>query len=225
MRVTIAIPTRDRPQFLPLAIASALAQDYPEIEIIILDDGDTKHPELIPPSPKITYLPLPSPHLTLGKLHNAIVAIANGQVILNFDDDDWSHPHRINDQLNALDTLRIQVHGYNQLLFWDYTHRTAHRWSAPQPTPWPPGLSYAYTRQYALAHPWPDSSHSEDWHWWKEATHNRLANSTPGRQHIVAGYHPHHIVRSMPVICTHPRVPIDQLPPGYLHALEVAHLT
>jgi len=37
--VSIVIPTFDRPAYLPEAVASALAQTYPKIEVLIGDNG------------------------------------------------------------------------------------------------------------------------------------------------------------------------------------------
>lgn len=39
--VSIVIPTYDRARFLPACIDSALSQDYPSFEVIVVDDGST----------------------------------------------------------------------------------------------------------------------------------------------------------------------------------------
>lgn len=38
-QVSVVVPTRDRPQLLERAIEAVLAQDYPALELIIVDDG------------------------------------------------------------------------------------------------------------------------------------------------------------------------------------------
>lgn len=40
-RVSIAIPTYNQAQFIGQAVSSALMQDYPNLEVIVVDDAST----------------------------------------------------------------------------------------------------------------------------------------------------------------------------------------
>jgi len=58
--VSYIMPTYNRRQFVPQAIKYFLRQDYPQKELIILDDGTDKIRDLVPDLPKIQYTALPS---------------------------------------------------------------------------------------------------------------------------------------------------------------------
>src|SRR5436190_11609912 len=46
--VSIVLATHNRPDWLRLAIDSVLAQDYPDLELLVMDDGSTdRTPELL----------------------------------------------------------------------------------------------------------------------------------------------------------------------------------
>ncbi len=64
----------------------------------------------------------PSAAKTIGELRNIAnaEAIAEFQpdIICHFDDDDYSHPNRIAEQIALLQASGAQACGYNQMLFW-----------------------------------------------------------------------------------------------------------
>ena len=98
--VSVIIPTRNRPNYLQQAVESVLCQTYPNIEIIVVDDGsDSKGAatkKILRP-----YLPLPS--LTYIYQHNRGVGTAvnrglmfsRGEYIQRLDDDDRLLPEKI----------------------------------------------------------------------------------------------------------------------------------
>jgi cellulose synthase/poly-beta-1,6-N-acetylglucosamine synthase-like glycosyltransferase len=44
IRATIVIPTRDRPGLLGRAVAGALAQTVPDLQVLVIDDGSGRVP-------------------------------------------------------------------------------------------------------------------------------------------------------------------------------------
>src|SRR6516165_9725230 len=92
--VSCIMPTHNRRPFVPRAIAYFLRQDYPNKELVILDDGDDSVDDLIPAVPQVRYVRLPQ-RLPLGAKRNECVCQARGDLILHWDDDDWMAPHRI----------------------------------------------------------------------------------------------------------------------------------
>lgn len=98
--VSILIPTYNRPHYFQLALNSALAQTYPNIEIIIGDDStDNKTQELV----RKSYLPVHNDIIyirnspALGQFQNGLLLLeqANGDYINYLMDDDLLHPDKI----------------------------------------------------------------------------------------------------------------------------------
>ena len=90
--VSCIMPTANRPRFVELAVENFEAQDYPDRELIIVDDGNT--PAVCCSSPRVRYLHVRGP-LTIGAKRNLACREAAGQVIAHWDDDDWYAPSRL----------------------------------------------------------------------------------------------------------------------------------
>jgi hypothetical protein len=70
-----------------------------------------------------------SASLTVGTLRNAAIQMASGDIVVHFDDDDWSHPDRIAEQVALLQSSGADCVGYREMLFWNETR-------LPFTTPW-----------------------------------------------------------------------------------------
>ncbi|KFM99157.1 glycosyltransferase [Bacillus clarus] len=98
--VSILIPTFNRPHYFQIALESALAQTYPNIEILIGDDSTNDETETLlrtqylPNYEQITYIRNPS---TLGQFHNGLMLLerANGVYVNYLMDDDLFHHEKI----------------------------------------------------------------------------------------------------------------------------------
>ena len=88
------MPTYNRRAFVPLAIKYFLRQDYTNKELIILDDGSDPVQDLIPEHALISYKFLPE-KITLGEKLNMAAGMSSGNIILQWDDDDWYAENRI----------------------------------------------------------------------------------------------------------------------------------
>ena len=127
--VSCVMPTADRRDMVRRAIAYFERQDHPARELVILDDGEDRIADLIPPDPRIRYF-AGDRRLVLGAKRNAMCELARGDVVLHWDDDDWVAPHRIRYQLDELRRSGADVSGASSLLYlspdapraWRYEH-------------------------------------------------------------------------------------------------------
>jgi hypothetical protein len=90
-RVSCVMPTWNRGLFVPQAIRCFLGQDYPNKELVIIDDGDERVEAAVPPGAPIRYVAIDR-RLTLGEKRNVGVEMSAGDVIAHWDDDDWYAP-------------------------------------------------------------------------------------------------------------------------------------
>jgi O-antigen biosynthesis protein len=130
--VTCLCLTRNRRQWLPKAIESFLQQTHRNAELLILADGEDVR-DLVPDDEHIRLIHLEGP-ITIGDKRNFGCEHAPGEFIAHFDDDDYSAPGRLADQLGRLHESGMSVTGYNSMRFTD-----GERW-------W----KYAGTVNYAL---------------------------------------------------------------------------
>jgi glycosyltransferase involved in cell wall biosynthesis len=128
--VSCIMPTYNRRRFVPQAIKYFLQQDYPNRELIVVDDGTEPAGDLLPQNPSIRYTRLPTKQ-SIGAKRNLACQAARGDIILCWDDDDWYAPHRISYQVAPLLHGKADVTGFDKSLllslptqqFWAYTSR------------------------------------------------------------------------------------------------------
>ena len=84
LKVSVILPTRDRPALLPRAIDSVLAQRHRNWELLVVDDGDGPGAE-VPGDPRIRVLD--GPRRGPCAARNAGLAAATGDVVAYLDDD------------------------------------------------------------------------------------------------------------------------------------------
>src|SRR5262249_23901876 len=92
--VSCIMPTADRRKFVPKAISYFQAQDYPNKELIIIDDGAESAVDLVPNDPLIRYIRLYAKK-TVGAKRNMACEEARGEIIAHWDDDDWMASWRL----------------------------------------------------------------------------------------------------------------------------------
>ena len=111
--VSVVIPTYKRPDKIARAINSVLAQTYPNIEVIVVDDNDPSYPER-----KSTELVMSHysgyanvTYIKHDKNRNGSAArntgwkVAKGDYITYLDDDDEIAPSKIQKQVECLESL------------------------------------------------------------------------------------------------------------------------
>jgi glycosyltransferase involved in cell wall biosynthesis len=115
--VSCIMPTADRNKFVPHAIRYFLRQDYPNKELVIIDDGNESITDLIPIDPSIRYFRLKEKQ-PVGTKRNLACEEARGDIIAHWDDDDWMSPRRLSYQVEALIRSSGEVCGLQRMLFY-----------------------------------------------------------------------------------------------------------
>ncbi len=191
-KVSIITPTFNRERFLPLAHRCFLSQTYPDLEWLVLDDSPAPSAYLRALSdPRIRYHHS-GERFSIGRKRNRLIAEAAGDIIVQFDDDDYYSPRyvarmvaRLNEgfDLVKLSGWFLYSVPYRSFGYWDLTVKEGrhHRWS---PQEGPPtvivvrastdpavannhlgyGFSYVFRKKVWEAIPFSDDAH------WNEDT-------------------------------------------------------
>lgn len=114
LAVTIGITAFNCEKTLDAAVASALAQDHHNIDILIVDDCSSDSTNLIArrlakSSPNVTLISN-SKNIGVSASRNIIIENTNTPFIAFFDDDDVSRPDRIRKQLAAIVDCEKNTH-------------------------------------------------------------------------------------------------------------------
>jgi O-antigen/teichoic acid export membrane protein/glycosyltransferase involved in cell wall biosynthesis len=101
--VSIIIPFYNQPKYLPEAVLSAKNQDYPSVEIIVVDDGSTVPADsLIERAPGITILRTENRGVSAAR--NLGFSKSSGEFLIFLDADDRLMPGAIEAHLQALES-------------------------------------------------------------------------------------------------------------------------
>jgi O-antigen biosynthesis protein len=149
--VSCVMPTCNRREFIPAAIDCWMKQTYTNRELLILDDGEDPVGDLVPDIESICYKRVAKIN-TLGEKRNHINRLAFGEIICHWDDDDFSAPDRIADQVARLQESGNPITGYSRMLFWDASTKIAKRYQAAV-RGYVCGTSLMYLKSFWEAHP------------------------------------------------------------------------
>jgi glycosyltransferase involved in cell wall biosynthesis len=184
--VSLVCPTYNRQQFLPVAIRSFLQQTYRPLELIFVDDsGDLSWTQNL--DIPFVYVRL-SKRTPTGTKRNMGADLATGDIIANWDDDDWSMAHRIQTQVVHLENSQKAVTGYNVTICYDEKTRGFYR-NQGGPPYFASGTSQMYWKSWWREHPYPDVTFGEDSVFSRTARlKDQLAIFSPGKM-LVARKH------------------------------------
>src|SRR5271165_6074042 len=115
--VSCIMPTFNRRHFVPRAIHYFLRQDYPNKELIIIDDGTESVADLVPPDPQIRYFGSLR-RASTGAKRNLACKHATGTLIAHWDDDDWYAPWRLTYQVEQLLEEAADICGLDRVIFY-----------------------------------------------------------------------------------------------------------
>ena len=158
--VSCVLPTRDRPDFLALAVRYFLRQTYAPRELVIVDTGGDKC--AVWPDPRIRTI-RSSDELTVGSARNLGCDAARGDLIANWDDDDWVGSHRLQAEIVALASSRADACGLGTLLA--YSPLAGQAWQYRPLLDDPPfaaGGSLLFRRAAWTTRPFVDTNVGED---------------------------------------------------------------
>ncbi|MCP4368491.1 MAG: glycosyltransferase [Deltaproteobacteria bacterium] len=160
--VSCIMPTYNRRPFVPQAIKYFLEQDYPDKELIIVDDGTDVIEDLVPDVPQIIYIPLHKKR-SIGEKRNIAIEHSHADIILHWDDDDWHARHRIRYQVGELIRNDAEICGTPRLLFYDIrSHRLWRYDYLLQKRKWFAGQALCYTKDFWRERKFDDVNIGED---------------------------------------------------------------
>jgi glycosyltransferase involved in cell wall biosynthesis len=150
------MPTWNRRAFVPYAIGYFLRQDYPEKELIILDDGTDNISDLVPANENIRYFRLEN-KITLGAKLNLACKYAKGDIITHWDDDDWYASWRLSYQAEAMKQQGIALCGINNLFYFNLNNKAGFLYIYPPGQKiWLSGSTLCYQRELWKNNPFAD---------------------------------------------------------------------
>ena len=160
--VSCIMPTFNRRAFAGKAIEYFLRQDYPNRELIILDDGSDAIGDLVPTDPRIRYMRLDKKY-TIGSKRNFACQEAAGEIIVHWDDDDWMAPNRIRYQVENLSKEQADICGLDNLYFFDPSAEKAWQYVYPKTArQWLAGGTLCYQKSSWKTNPFPEIKVGED---------------------------------------------------------------
>jgi glycosyltransferase involved in cell wall biosynthesis len=160
--ISCIMPTKDRSAFALHAIEYFLRQDYPNKELVILDDGADAIQDIVPDDPRFRYLGLERKY-SLGGKRNLACEAARGEIILHWDDDDWHADWRISYQVNALLDSGADICGLDQVYFYNPDMSQAWQYCYPDSAkPWVYGGTLCYFKAFWLGNPFANVAVGED---------------------------------------------------------------
>ncbi len=125
-RVSVLIPTYNQETFVGKAIASALAQDHPSMEVVVLDDASTDGTERVAAEfsddPRFRYVRDPQNLGRVANYHRGVTEVARGDWVLMLDGDDFL----TDSSFISRATAAVARHADRPIVFVQAGHRVRH---------------------------------------------------------------------------------------------------
>lgn len=165
--VTCVMITADRPKFVARSIRMFQRQTYQNKSLLIFDTGKTPVADSQPNHEALRRVAIARDNgpegRTIGQLRNGATALAGGDVIVHWDDDDLSHPNRIAEQVSFLQETKASAVGYRSMLAWRAGAGPVDVDPMERTFPVHPGEAWLYT------HPFPDYILGTSLVYWRRA--------------------------------------------------------
>jgi len=128
-RVSCLMVTKNRPTLARRSVQCFQQQSYPNLELVIVDDGEDDSLERWVEQlgdKRLCYVRLPAENRSLGELRNIAVERSSGEYITQWDDDDLSDPRRLELQLATIHLLQTDACFLErQQIWWPERRRLA----------------------------------------------------------------------------------------------------
>lgn len=131
-KVSVIIPTYNRPDALERALASVFHQTYPNLEIVVVDDNTNnakmreRTAAAVAIYPDVQYI---QNHQNLGggETRNVGIRKAKGELIAFLDDDDEFLPTKIEQQVRLYQQKKLDRHKVGVIYCYEYLQRSQHQ--------------------------------------------------------------------------------------------------
>src|SRR5581483_4169631 len=118
-KVSCILPCGYARRFARTAIECFKSQDYPgELELVIVDNGGDRS-SLSGRLWNVEVRYLISEKISVAELRNLGTSQASGDICITWDEDDWSHPTRVSEQVHRLILSQKAVTGWHNILYYD----------------------------------------------------------------------------------------------------------
>lgn len=94
-KVSIITPSFSRAPFLELCYQCFISQTYPNLEWLVLDDSPEPCDFFFQIVDENVHYIHSAKRISIGEKRNQLIAQANGEIIVHFDDDDFYAPHYV----------------------------------------------------------------------------------------------------------------------------------
>jgi glycosyltransferase involved in cell wall biosynthesis len=118
-RVSVVIPLFDLKQYVGEAIDSVLQQTYPNIEIIVVDDGSTDNPETVLSDYRDHIKLITQENKGLASARNTGIRNSEGEYLVFLDADDYISPEKIEVEVEVLEKHSATGWVYENSLAFD----------------------------------------------------------------------------------------------------------
>lgn len=184
--VTCIMLTADRQAMTSRAIRCFEKQTYEDKSLLILDTGTVRYKLPAGPHPSVSIIHAERhPTETLGALRNWIIGNSAGDVIANFDSDDWSYPGRLVEQVNAMLVQPVECVGYHDAMFFETDGGRAYHWKSNLAPNAVLGGSIMFWRKAWERVKFPSKNTGEDGEWMKEVRTHAIDSLHPSPRMIV----------------------------------------
>ena len=167
-----------------MAIQCFLRQTHRNKELLIIADGEDVR-DLVPENEHSIRLVAIEEGHTVGEKRNFGADLAMGQIIAHFDDDDYSAPGRLTDQIGRMEKSGKAVTGYSNMLFTDGQHWWRYRGVGNYAV----GTSFCYRKDWWQQHKFPAKQVGEDGDFMKMANSERQLIAVDAGELMVASVH------------------------------------